>query len=227
MGHYINHFGEIIDMKNMKIIQTSLMLILLFVGVTSAQECGPSCPVCSGAGGNDGALLSQKSAMVSALSIPTADEEKTVLNARYGVLKWLDAGIGYAFRTENVLWSVRAQPIFEKEDGWRPGVILGTGSVQTGGSDQSIYAQFIKSLEINEIFGLRLSAGMATLIPDFKDMYGLAGITASFYERIAAFTNYDGVSFHEGISWIPLDWLTLSFLMVESEFPAISVVFKI
>ncbi len=207
-------------------ILLSLLLILLFAGMTFAQECGPSCPVCSGAGGNDGALLSQRLVMISGLSIPTADEERTVINARYGILSWLNAGIGYAIRTEKVLWSVRTQPVLEQEDGWRPGIILGTGSVQTGGSDQSIYAQFIKSMEISEIFGLRLSAGAATLVPDFDEIYGLAGITTSFDERYAAFANYDGKSFHEGISWIPLDWLTLSFMMVETEFPAISIVFK-
>ncbi len=207
-------------------ILVSSLLVLLFAGMTFAQECGPSCPVCSGAGGNDGALLAQRSVMISGLSIPTADEERTVLNTRYGILSWLDAGIGYAVRTEKVLWSVRTQPILEQEDSWRPGIILGAGSVQTGGSDQSIYAQFIKSWEISEIFGLRLSTGAATLVPDFDEIYGLAGITTSFYERYAAFANYDGKSFHEGISWIPLDWLALSFMMVETEFPAISIVGK-
>jgi len=103
---------------------------------------------------------------------------------------------------------------------------LGTGSVQTGGSDQSVYAQLVKSWEISEVLGLRFSAGAATLLPDLDETYGQAGITTSFFERYAAFANYDGKSFHEGISWIPLDWLALSFLMVETEFPAISIVFK-
>ena len=130
-------------------IPLGLLLILLFTGITFAQECGPSCPVCSGAGNNDGALLSQRSVMISGLSIPTADEERAVLNTRYGILNWLDAGIGYAIRTEKVIWSVRTQPVLEQKDGWEPGIILGTGSVQTGGSDQSIYAQLIKSWEIS------------------------------------------------------------------------------
>lgn len=203
-----------------------LLSVLLPVGITYAQECGPSCPVCSGTGGNDGALLSKNSVMISALSIPTADEERMVLNARYGILSRLDAGIGYALRTEKVLWSARIQPVIEQEDGWGPGIILGIGSVQTGGSDQSIYAQCIKSWEITEIVGLRLSAGAATLVPDYDKLYGLAGITASFYERYAGFANYDGTSLHEGISWIPIDWLTLSFMMVETEFPAFSVAVK-
>ena len=207
-------------------IFVSLLLILLLAGMTYAQECGPNCPVCSGAGANDGALLSKRSVMISGLSIPTADEERAVFNTRYGILSWLDAGIGYAARTEEVLWNIRAQPVLEQEKGWRPGIILGTGSVQTGGSDQSVYAQLIKSWEISESFGLRFSVGTATLVPDFEETYGLAGITTSFFERYAAFASYDGESFHEGVSWIPLDWLSLSFLMVETEFPAVSIVFK-
>lgn len=214
-------------MKYTRILQFSFLLTLLFVGFAFAQECGPSCPVCSGAGNNDGALLPSKSVMISGLSIPDAEEETTVMNLRYGIFKWLDAGFGYAFKTEKALWNVRIQPKVEQEGGWRPGVIFGTGSVQTGGSDQSLYAQFIKSLEISEVFGLRLSAGTATLFPDFHEYYGLAGITASFYERFAVFTNYDGKSYHEGVSWIPFDILTLSFMMVESEFPAISVVLRL
>ena len=164
--------------------------------------------------------------MVSFLSIPTADEERTVFNTKYGILGRLDAGIGYAARTEKVLWSVRVQPLVEQEDSWRPGVILGSGSVQTGGSDQSVFVQLIKSWEISETFGLRLSLGAATLVPDFDETYGQAGITTSLFERYVALANYDGKSFHDGISWIPLDWLSFSFLMVETEYPAISIVFK-
>jgi len=207
-------------------ILLGLLLILLLAGMTSAQECGPACPVCSGSGSDAGALLSRRAVTISGLSIPTADEERTVLNTRYGILSWLDAGIGYAIRTEKVLWSVRTQPVIEQKNSWKPGIILGTGSVQTGGSDQSMYAQFIKSWEINQVLSLRFSTGAATLVPDFDEVYGLAGITTSFNKRYIAFANYDGKSFHEGISWIPSDWLTLSLMMVETEYPAISIVFK-
>lgn len=117
-----------------------MSMVFLFAGNASAQECGPSCPVCSGGGGSSAALLPQGSFMFSGLSIPTADEERTVLKSGYGIASWLDVGIGYAVRTEKVLWSARLQPVFEQENGWRPGIVLGTGSVQTGGSDQSLYA---------------------------------------------------------------------------------------
>ncbi|MBU8933182.1 MAG: hypothetical protein KOO62_04165 [candidate division Zixibacteria bacterium] len=207
-------------------ILVNLLLILLFAGTTLAQECGPSCPVCSGAGNNDGALLARGSMMISGLSIPTADEETTVLKTRYGVLNWLDAGVGYAFRSETILWNVRTQLLTEKTNDWRPGLILGTGSVQTGGSDQSVYVQFIKSLEIGGILDVRLSVGAATLVPDFDEVFGQAGITTSLYDRYTIFANYDGESFHEGISWTPLDWLSLSFLMVETEYPAFSIALK-
>ena len=210
----------------MKIIFMILVASLLFVGVTSAQECGPSCPVCSGAGTNNGALLSQKSVMVSGLYIPSADEEKAVINSRFGLLNWLDAGIGYAIETEKVLWNVRAQLLVENENSFKPGLIAGTGSVQTGGSDQSLYAQFIKTWKADSNISLQFSAGVATLLPDFDETYALGGITTSFNERFAVFVNYDGKSFHEGVSWIVTERMALSFLLVESESGAFSISFR-
>lgn len=62
----------------------------------------------------------------------------------------MDAGIGYALDEEATIWSVRVQPIVQDQDGWHPALILGTGSVQTGGSNQSGYIQFVKTLEIVE-----------------------------------------------------------------------------
>jgi hypothetical protein len=208
----------------MKTIIAFVALILISPVLSSAQECGPSCPVCSGI--SEGALIGSNAIMVSVLSVPTSDEERAVFNGRYGIFSWLDVGAGYAARTEKFLWNVRVEPLAEDEGGWRPGIILGSGSVQIGGSDQSVYAQLTKSLEFGESFALRLSAGSAALVPDFDEVYGLAGVTASIYERFSLFTNYDGRAFHEGASIIPLEWLTLSFLLVETEYPAISVAFK-
>ncbi len=202
-----------------------VIVLLLSVGVF-AQECGPNCPVCSGAGSSSGATLGQKSILFSGLSIPTAEEETTVINARMGILNWLEVGVGYAFKTETVLWNVRAQPLLEKKGSWRPGIIVGSGSVQTGGSDQSLYIQILKSVDLHDNFSLQLSTGVATLLPDFDENYGLAGITTSFFKKFAAFVSYDGKSTHEGASWIPSEWMTISFIMVESEFPAISMVLK-
>lgn len=207
-------------------IYLTIAFVLLFAGVTLAQECGPGCPVCSGAGTNSGALLDKGSILFSGLTIPSAEEETLVLNTRYGVLNWLDAGIGYAVDTKKTLWNIRVQPLLEQEAGWRPGIILGTGSVQIGGSDQSAYVQLIKSLKVSESFGLGLMVGTATLLPDLDKAYGQAGITATFRDRYVAFASHDGESFHEGVAWVPLDWLTLSFMMVESENPAISIVLK-
>jgi len=84
----------------------------------------------------------------------------------------------------------------------------------------------IKSVEVSDNFGLRLSAGSATLVPDFDEAFALTGVTASFYERYSLFASYDGKSVHEGLAWIAYDWLTLSFLMIESEFPAFSIVLR-
>ena len=212
-------------MKTISIIIIALM-VLFMSGTAFAQGCGPSCPVCSGAGNNDGALLGQGSIMLSAITIPDAEEEQNVINSRFGILKWLDAGLGYVVETEKVLWSVRVQPLLEIIGSWQPGIIVGSGSVQTGGSDQSVFVQLIKTLPVSKVIDVSLSAGVATLVPDFEKGYSQAGITTSFFDRLSVFANYDGESYHEGISWTALEWFTLSFLMVETEYPAVSLVLK-
>ena len=59
-----------------------ITFILVFGITTSAdaQECGPSCPVCSGSGDNTGALLTQGTFFVSGLYIPEGEDETGVLS---------------------------------------------------------------------------------------------------------------------------------------------------
>jgi hypothetical protein len=208
----------------MKRIRSMALVMGMLSGIAAAQECGPSCPVCSG--NSDGALLARNSLLVSVMVIPTSEDEQGVVNVRYGILPWLDAGIGYAMITNRVLWNLRVQPLLEKENGWRPGIILGAGSVRVGGSDQSVYVQLTKSWEFSENVALRVNTSAATLIPGPNSVFGLCGITTSLFERFSVFANFDGRRFHEGASWIPLDWLTASALLVESKYPAASVAFK-
>ena len=210
----------------MKIRILSTIVLLLLAGTTLAQECGPFCPVCSGTGSSTGALISPGTIIPSFLYIPNGDEEKGVFNVRGGVTSWLDVGIGYTVETEKVLWSARLQVLREKEAGWRPAVIIGTGSVRIGSSDQSAFVQLTKSWEFNETFALRLSAGAATLLPDREEYFGLAGMTLTITDRWSPFVTYDGIKFHPGLSWFPTDWLTLAAILVESKEPAVSVGFR-
>jgi len=194
----------------------NILVILAFAcpALVVAQECGPSCPVCSG--GSQSTIQEPQSFLITNIYIPGGEDETNVLRLRYGIFSWLDAGIGYTFSEEKLTWSVRAQVISENEKGWRPGLLMGTGSVRIGGSDQSLYFQVTKSLEFSEGFALRISGGMATLLPDVDRLYGLAAITLTVTEQFSAFVNYDGNNFHPGISWIPLDWLTVSGILIES-----------
>ncbi len=97
-----------------------------------AQQCGPGCPVCSGSGSSTGALLPSGTMVSTIISIPNGEDETAVLNLRAGVTSWLDVGLGYTVKSKEPIWSVRLQPVAEDESSWRPAVILGTGSVQTG-----------------------------------------------------------------------------------------------
>jgi hypothetical protein len=64
------------------------------------------------------------------------------------------------------------------------------------------------------------------LLPELDKYYGLAGVTLTITEKWSPFLSYDGNNLHSGISWIPVDWLFLGFILVESNEPAISVGFR-
>jgi hypothetical protein len=209
----------------LRTVKIGLWLLSIFwlISTASAQQCGPGCPICSGTGNSTGALLSTGTVIPNFLYIPNGEDETGVLNFRGGVTSWMDVGIGYTVKAEKMIWSVRLQPIKESESSWRPAVILGTGSVQTGGSDQSLFFQLTKSFEFNEMFSARLSAGAASLTPDYDKLYGLAGLTLTVTERWSPFISYDGINLHPGLSWLPTDWLTIAGILVESKDPALSV----
>jgi len=200
-----------------------LIFILILLKASFAQVCGPFCPVCSGTGSSTSALVSKGVIIPNILYIPQGDEERGVINLRGGITKWLDSGVGYTVKAEKLIWSIRLQLLNETESSnFRPSIIIGTGSVQTGGSDQSLFIQLTKSWEINESFSFRISTGIAGLLPEAKKYYGLAGLTLTITENWSPFFSYDGINFHTGLSWIPNDWLALGIVLIESKEPALS-----
>ncbi|MFC2141885.1 hypothetical protein ACFLR7_03010 [Acidobacteriota bacterium] len=160
------------------------------------------------------------------MAIPNGEDERGVFNFRTGVTSWLDLGLGYAVTSEKLIWSVRLQPLSEDESSWRPAIVFGTGSVQTGGSDQSLFLQVTKAFEFSEEFSARFSLGMASLMPEFEKNYLLAGITLTITENWSPFVSYDGINYHAGLSWIPLDWLFVTGYFVEMRNPAILVGYR-
>ena len=208
----------------MRKILVSITFILSLSNSVTAQECGPSCPVCSGS--TDGSLLASRSFLFTTMNIPNGEEEHSVLNLRYGAFSRFDMGVGYTVKSRKVIWNARFQALKEDEESWKPGIILGTGSVRTGGSDQSLYLHITESWEFSENFGLRITAGAASLVPEFGKVYGLFGMTTSIAEKFSPFVNFDGRNFHEGFAWIPLEWLTIAVILIESKDPAISVGIK-
>jgi hypothetical protein len=161
------------------------------------------------------------------MSIPNGEDETAVFNLRAGVTSWLDAGFGYTVKSEKLIWSVRIRPIAENESSWRPAVILGTGSVQTGKSDQSVFFQVTKAFDFSEDFSARFSIGAASLLPDMKKAYFLANITMTAKECWSPYISFDGLNFHFGLSWIPTDWLFIAGLMVEAKHPAFLVGYRL
>ena len=94
----------------------------------------------------------------------------------------MDAGVGYGVDGEDFIWSVRLAPIQQDFQSLRPALILGTGSVQAGGTDQSAFILLAKTMEVVEgKFGIGLTGGYATDLPDFEHDWGLASATLTGY----------------------------------------------
>jgi hypothetical protein len=198
-------------------------LILVFNSVILAQGCGPNCPACSGT--TDGNLISAKSLSLQGMYIPTGEEEFGIMSLKYGAFDWMDLGIAYTFKAEKIIWNARLQVIKQNEDNWKPNIILGTGSIRTGSSDQSIYVNVLKTKEFSENFAMSVSGGVASLASEIDKIYGIGNVSFIFMEKITTFVNFDGISFHEGIMWTVNDWFTAGFMMIESKDPAITVNF--
>ncbi|MCF8303598.1 MAG: hypothetical protein K9I94_10025 [Bacteroidales bacterium] len=201
------------------------LIIILFFAIFAineiyAQGCGPNCPACSGT--IDGSLLAPKTLSLQGLYMPTAEDEQGIVNLRYGLFSWLDAGVGYAFNARKIIWNARIQPLTEKKDGWRPGIVLGTGSIRTGSSDQSFYLNLLKSKEFSENFAITASAGVASLASELDKIYGIGNVSATFSEKYTVYVNYDGINFHEGFAWTVNNWLTAGFMMIESKHPSLT-----
>ncbi|OQY26691.1 MAG: hypothetical protein B6244_12715 [Candidatus Cloacimonetes bacterium 4572_55] len=204
------------------LVAISLFLVLISTEVARGQECGPGCPACSGKAVGD--LMPPETIFGSILYIPDSEEETAVLKFRYGLFSWMDVGIGYALDTEEPIWSVRVLPIAQDRNGWRPGLIIGTGSVQTGGSDQSGYFQIVKKLDVvKERLEINLAGGYATDLPDFEENWVLGTVSMTLFEKAGALYTYDGVNSHIGLSFFATEWLTLTGYVLEMEEPALSV----
>ncbi len=191
-----------------------------------AQECGPGCPICSGSGSSTGAILPSGTLVSTAMAIPNGEDDTGVLNIRAGLTSWLDLGLGYGLKSEKLIWSVRFQPIAEDESSWKPGIIFGTGSVRTGGSDQSVFLQLTKAFDFSDKVSARFSVGIASLLPDLNQEFFLSSLTLTVSENWSPFLSYDGRNFHFGLSWIPLDWLFIAGFMIEAKNPAILVGYR-
>ncbi len=200
------------------------LIIAAVVGLISEQviamNCA-ACPACPGSGHSSGSLLTPGTLSLNNLFIPNSDEETGIINLQAGITSWMEGGIGFGLKREKAVWSLRIQVVDEMDSGWRPAMLIGLGSVQTGKNDQSLYLQAAKTFTLNEKLSLRLSAGTTSLFKDFENISGLAGATISFQEKWSSFINYDGESIHPGISWNPKEWLTVAGIMIEAETPAI------
>ena len=97
------------------------MFLLTLRAIVFAQECGPSCLVCSGS--TDGSLLGPNSFLATVISIPGGEEENGVVKLRHGIFPRFDAGVGYTVKSEKYVWNTRFQAFTGGEK--IPGIIHG------------------------------------------------------------------------------------------------------
>ncbi len=187
-------------------------------------QCGPGCPACTG--GVTDSILDPNTILGSVMNIPDGEEETTILNFSGTVTPWLELGLGYAVDGERVIWNARARLFDEQAESWKPSLVLGTGSVEAGGSDQSGYIQLFKNIDIMPDLVWGLSGGLASDLPDLNDTFWLANISLNYRETIAPFYSYDGSASHVGMTWYARDWLQVSGTYLEMENVAITVGFK-
>ena len=83
-----------------------------------------------------------------------------------------------------------------------------------------------KTFEFNEKVALQGYVGAASVFKDLDQPFFLSGLSAIFFEKFTAFGSYDGRNFHEGLSWTATDNLTLTALMIETLYPALSVSYR-
>jgi len=48
-------------------------------------------------------MLKQNSISFTSLFIPGGEEESMVMNLRFGLLEWLDIGVGYGIKEKNLI----------------------------------------------------------------------------------------------------------------------------
>lgn len=198
------------------------VLVLIALGSSAAlAQCGPGCPACSG--GVTDSILDPNTIRGSVMYIPDGEEETVILNFSGTVTQWLELGLGYSVDKEKVIWNAKAQLVKEQAGAWRPSLVLGTGSVEIGGSDQSGYLQLFKNIDTGPDIVWGLSGGFATDLPDLTEGFWLTTASLTYRETLTPFYSYDGSASHIGLTWYAKDWLQVSGTYLEMEDPAITV----
>ncbi len=204
--------------------KTGAVIVLIFLALSVSQslaQCGPGCPACSG-GANE-SMLDPNTIKGSVMFIPGGEEETAILNFFGTVMPWLELGFGYSVDEKKVIWNVKARVVDEQVGTWRPSLVVGTGSVEIGGSDQSGYVQLFKNIDLVPDVVWGLSGGFASDLPDLEEGFWLANVSLTFSETLAPFYSYDGKASHAGLTWYATDWLQLSGTYLEMEDVSITI----
>lgn len=205
----------------------AIFLIIVSAGMVKAQYIGPVYPGIVEKRVSD--LAPRDMGYLGGMYIPWGDEQVALLSMRYGIYSRIDAGIGITWGANHgpdyFIWSLRVEAVPQDPEGWRPSLIIGTGSVRIGGRDQSGFIQLIKTLElVEDRFEISFTGGFATDISDFNEAWGLGALSMSFSDIISPFYVYDGIHSHVGVTWFAFEGFALSVYYQQMEEFAVSAV---
>jgi len=208
-----------INMKKFIIVLTIILSVMSINLLAVGQECGPNCPLCSGSGLNSEALLSKGTIMGSLLVAP-GGEETIIPAVKFALHKRIDLGIGYINKSNIIIWNTRF--LISEESEKYPGIIIGSGSVRTGGSDQSVFITATKNLEDYIDKPFRFSFGTSSVISDLHKIYFIGTVSYLYKEKIFPFLSYDGLNAHLGFSYILKENFNIGLILIEKRYVGIS-----
>lgn len=151
------------------------------------------------------------------------DHGKWYVNINYQLLDNLRVGVDWRPLTDD--WSLLANwLVFPEDDGWRPGLIVGTSNDDFGDiNSQSYYGTFAKYLFTKA--GVDVSVyGGATYIKELEELRPVGGVSLRRDEWSALFM-YSGVDEHVSISR-DFGNHTLTFLLFDLRLPGVAYAFR-
>ncbi|MDG2125352.1 MAG: hypothetical protein P8J87_16735 [Verrucomicrobiales bacterium] len=148
------------------------------------------------------------------------DHGKLYMNLSYAVTDYLRLGVDYRPLTDDVSPLINLRVFPEKQDSWRPALILGMSNDDFGDINSDAYFGTF-SKHIGNVAGIDFSPYVgATYIAELEEIRPVGGLHAR-HGRFSAMFQYSGVDEHASLSY-SLGNHTLTFIMFNLKLPGVA-----